>query len=85
MPLSYYPITNIYNTCVGIPNMYVKYYRDFKGTIKTMQVDIENLKETVSTLTSSQTNMANNISRLQNVVSSSLEEEQTESEGVTEW
>ena len=73
MPLSYYPITNIYNTCVGIPNMYVKYYRDFKGTIKTMQVDIENLKEAVSTLTSNQTSMDNDISTLQNVVSSSLE------------
>lgn len=82
MPLSYYPITNVYNTCEAIPNMYVKYYRDFKKTITTMQVDIENLKEAISTLTSSQENMANNISTLQNVVSSSLEE--TESEGVTE-
>lgn len=79
MPLSYYPITNVYNTCVGIPNMYVKYYRDFKKTITTMQVDIENLKEAVSTLTSNQTSMNNDISTLQNVVTSSLEKE-TESE-----
>lgn len=78
MPLSYYPITNVYNTCEAIPNMYVKYYRDFKGTIKTMQVDIENLKEAVSTLTSSQTSMDNDISTLQNVVSSSLEETESE-------
>lgn len=83
MPLSYYPITNVYNTCVGIPNMYVKYYRDFKKTITTMQVDIENLKEAVSTLTSSQTSIDNDISTLKNVISSSLEEE-TESEEVTE-
>lgn len=52
MPLSYYPITNVYNTCVRIPNMYVKYYCDFKKTITTIEIDVEDLKDTIGDIDS---------------------------------
>lgn len=37
MPLSYYPVTNIYTTCPLQPTIEVEYYRDFKSTIVELQ------------------------------------------------
>ena len=80
MPLSYYPITNVYNTCAGIPNMYVKYYRDFKKTITTMQVDIQELKSTIQELANNQTKL---LSQINTIKENQVVEE--ESEVVTQW
>ena len=75
MPLSYYPITNVYNTCAGIPNMYVKYYRDFKKTITTMQVDIQELKSTIQELANNQTKL---LSQINTIKENQVVEEESE-------
>lgn len=65
MPLSYYPVTNVFTTHDLQPVINAKYYRDIKNTIVTMQTDIEALKQAVATLTTSQTNLANEVDLLQ--------------------
>lgn len=73
MPISYYPVTNVFTTHDLQPIINVAYYRDIKNTITTMQTDIEMLKEAVATLTVSQTNLASEVDLLQ-------EQTETESE-----
>lgn len=50
MPLTYYPITNVYTTCDLQPTIEVSYYRYFKGTIKSMQDDLTSANMEIDTL-----------------------------------
>lgn len=50
MPLSYYPITNITTDSELQPLLNVEYYRDFKGTISSMQNTIQSLDERITAL-----------------------------------
>lgn len=46
MPLSYYPVTNVYTTCDLQPTIEVQYYRDFKGTVKQLHDEVTTLEKT---------------------------------------
>lgn len=71
MPLSYHPETNVFTTQELQPNVKVKYYRDFKNTILTIQTDIEMLKQAISTLTTNQTILTNEVNLLKEQVNES--------------
>lgn len=71
MPLSYYPVTNVFTNHNLQPVINVNYYRDIKNTITTMQTDIEALKQAVSTLTVNQTNLSSEVDLLQEQASES--------------
>lgn len=76
MPLSYYPVTNVYTTCDLQPTIEVLYYRDFKGTINTMQDDLTSASSKIGTLESDVNTLKEQVAQL--MTSATLEE----SEGI---
>lgn len=72
MPLSYYPITNVYTTCDLQPTIEVSYYRDFKGTVKAMQDDLTSASSKISTLESDVNTLKEQVAQL--MTSTILEE-----------
>lgn len=81
MPLTYYPVTNVFTNCPLLPTIEVAYYRDFKTTIETMQEDIASNTSRIETLEEQLQSQATTISNLENRVTA-LEPTQTESEVV---
>lgn len=72
IPLSYYPITNVYTTCDLQPTIEVSYYRDFKGTVKAMQDDLTSASSKISTLESDVNTLKEQVAQL--MTSAILEE-----------
>lgn len=81
MPLTYYPVTNVFTDCPLLPTIEVAYYRDFKTTIEAMQEDIASNTSRIETLEEQLQSQATTISNLENRVAA-LEPTQTESEVV---
>ena len=81
MPLTYYPVTNVFTDCPLLPTIEVAYYRDFKTTIETMQKDIASNTSRIETLEEQLQTQATSISSLESRVTA-LEPAQTESEVV---
>ena len=81
MPLTYYPVTNVFTDCPLLPTIEVAYYRDFKTTIEAMQKDIASNTSRIETLEEQLQSQATIISNLENRVTA-LEPTQTESEVV---
>ena len=81
MPLTYYPVTNVFTDCPLLPTIEVAYYRDFKTTIEAMQKDIASNTSRIETLEEQLQSQATTISNLENRVTA-LEPTQTESEVV---
>ena len=81
MPLTYYPITNVFTDCPLLPTIEVAYYRDFKTTIEAMQKDIASNTSRIETLEEQLQSQATTISNLENRITA-LEPPKTESEVV---
>ncbi len=81
MPLTYYPVTNVFTDCPLLPTIEVAYYRDFKTTIEAMQEDIASNTSRIETLEEQLQLQTTTISNLENRVTA-LEPTQTESEVV---
>ena len=81
MPLTYYPVTNVFTDCPLLPTIEVAYYRDFKTTIEAMQEDIASNTSRIETLEEQLQSQAITISNLENRITA-LEPTQTESEVV---
>lgn len=81
MPLTYYPVTNVFTDCPLLPTIEVAYYRDFKTTIEAMQEDIASNTSRIETLEEQLQSQATTISNLENRITA-LEPTQTESEVV---
>ena len=81
MPLTYYPVTNVFTDCPLLPTIEVAYYRDFKTTIEAMQKDIASNTSRIETLEEQLQSQATTISNLENRITA-LEPPQTESEVV---
>lgn len=81
MPLTYYPVTNVFTDCPLLPTIEVAYYRDFKTTIEAMQKDIASNTSRIETLEEQLQSQAITISNLENRITA-LEPTQTESEVV---
>lgn len=75
MPLSYYPITNVYTTCSLQPTIEVEYYRDFKNTIVELQ---DNQKEMEEQLADSIDRIEALETAIQSLQTSSIESEVVE-------
>lgn len=81
MPLTYYPVTNVFTDCPLLPTIEVAYYRDFKTTIEAMQKDIASNTSRIETLEEQLQSQTTTISNLENRITA-LEPPQTESEVV---
>lgn len=81
MPLTYYPVTNVFTDCPLLPTIEVAYYRDFKTTIEAMQKDIASNTSRIETLEEQLQSQATTISNLENRITA-LEPPKTESEVV---